>query len=262
MAVYCQLPDQAIELDAAVGGLILVRDRHIVVDLAASIPGTGVASDTVHNADRSSQKDPATLRAIQSGLHCFTGRPGQDETNIRRRIIDDMAPGEDNMVEFGVALHALGDSYAHRKNTDYMCRVPYGHAFEGGEERDVVGPDNAERFRAYCSNLYDALKGAAEKRQLKPRARPGEGILKSGLDTLTRATRSKSEQIVYLRNTATQIGQSMRPFRPNQDALEPILMLNIDGVAIGAYAYDAALACARKWAFEAAPPRVRQRRVS
>jgi len=64
------------------------------------------------------------------------------------------------------------------------------------------------------------------------------------------------------RATATHIGQSMRPFRPNQDALEPILMLSIDGVAIGAYAYDTALACARKWAFEAAPPRVRQRRVS
>lgn len=252
IAVYCQLPDQAIELDAGVAGTILARDKDFTTFVATNIPLVSRLSNNAVNADRSTLTDLRRLAEVQSGLHCFTGRPGDEETQIRRKIVEEMKPGAGTLVEYGLALHALGDSYAHRNRFNDMCGVPYGHAPSGA--CDEIGPDSAAMYDEYCHTLYELLAGAAKKLQLKARADLNNTILKSGLDTLKRRSWPKSEQFVYLRNTATNIGQSMRSeYKPDQDKLEPISTLRIADVLLGDYAYSRALACARNWAH--VPPR-------
>jgi hypothetical protein len=144
-AFFCQMADQVIELDAKQCGFAIGRHEGLVVaaDFLVAGPeglasGAGeVAADVmIHQYmatragirlrresvlrsldwDALKAADPIELSYedlwdVQEGLHCLTGDDAAAETTWRAAKARNCAPGT---VACGLALHALGDSFAHR----------------------------------------------------------------------------------------------------------------------------------------------------
>src|ERR1051325_10733888 len=128
-------------------------------------------------------------RHIQRGLHCLTGRRGSGETKSRLSIADQYNPTSsyDHLVAFGLAVHALGDSYAHRRGSETDAAMhdgPFGHAslsIDLGEEKDVICKRTAWAYNQYTADLFKAMTGAAKRAGLTARAEIGKGSLIFGL---------------------------------------------------------------------------------
>ncbi len=112
-AMFTQMPDQVDELDATCAGL----------DLLKTFAVTPFVMDRI-----------AKDYAVQKGLHCLTGGNAALET-ARRQIILQSAALES--MEFGLAIHPFGDSYAHR--VLYHQDVLYGPG--AGHLRAWTTPD-------------------------------------------------------------------------------------------------------------------------
>lgn len=88
---------------------------------------------------------------IIRGLHCLTGRSSSEETSFRIQTVQE---NWKNPVISGIALHALGDSFAHRKlfNEEVMYNSEIGHA------HNVHEPDYLSQrpliYLAYAKALY------------------------------------------------------------------------------------------------------------
>lgn len=67
---------------------------------------------------------------IQAGLHALTGGDALQETEHRRKILRRFSPIDKEILQLGLAVHAFGDSYAHRDFHDgkNMYGPPAGHA--------------------------------------------------------------------------------------------------------------------------------------
>jgi hypothetical protein len=120
IAYYCQLPDLADELDAKEAGYAAV--------------GRTVTF-----------RDDARERQIQIGLHALSGEKAGREFQKWVHILGRFSPYiEDDILPFGLALHAFGDSYSHRNSDGVMYRPPFGHAPTG--EPDVIGPEREKLY--------------------------------------------------------------------------------------------------------------------
>lgn len=101
---------------------------------------------------------------VHKGLHSLTGELMERETEKRLAILNGINPSADPLA-FGLALHAFGDSYAHRDTPNGRMFGPgVGHGIESGASRvgieghshvDGVGPTKRGDYEAYVGQLYD-----------------------------------------------------------------------------------------------------------
>jgi Domain of unknown function (DUF4157) len=97
------------------------------------------------------------IRVIHRGLHALTGRNVEIEQRCRAQILEEALQKNDDFIT-GLALHAFGDSYAHRdrKNKSMLSSEYWGHGFDSFTHKHEV--DNIGTYREvyidYCENLY------------------------------------------------------------------------------------------------------------
>ena len=193
LALYAQMPDQVDELDATSAGvdmMVSVRDAPVLRDIQ-----------------------------IQMGLHALTGGDAEQETAGRAKRLKNAALGS---FEFGLALHAYGDSYAHRQisHPSRMYDPGFGHAVEYVHFRDAHSPDFTNRrcllFKRYGCEMFDlvrTLPGIGS-------ARLSTSTVGSAMDSIT-AVDGDSAQIATVRAmTLYALQQKMDPYRPEAEKLQ------------------------------------------
>lgn len=194
-AFFCQMPDQVLEFDAiaaavdfmqpsfpsAVPGLgepatppenTYAERVEIAPPYSIPIGDTGVsytvfpgmAFDLPIEAASSRDRRQLVDRQISSGLHCLTGRRGQDEVAFRAANSRDVASDE---VAFGISLHCFGDSYSHQDSSGVMYQPIRGHAHDGHSPDSLR--QHQTQYLAYVGALYALIKecfGTSEKVKL------------------------------------------------------------------------------------------------
>jgi len=140
-AFYAQLPDLVCELDATKAGLEFAET---VVDLASG------AADLPAAIEKGVQDLTRDLQ-VQIGLHALTGWECGPERERRRRILEKTACGS---LDFGLAVHAFGDAFAHtRADSSKLYSAPMGHLWYWRE------PDrlnvHADLYRKYSQILFE-----------------------------------------------------------------------------------------------------------
>jgi hypothetical protein len=131
-----------------------------------------VAQQFQDSARKEREKSPETfenLLTVQMGLHCLTGGESKSETAFRRSVAKDLprsgALGGDWAL--GVALHAFGDSYAHRyvDDPEWMYDWGAGHAVEaqqGHEPDNINHPSRRGPYVTYGAAMYDIFLARTE----------------------------------------------------------------------------------------------------
>jgi hypothetical protein len=171
LAFYAQMPDQVSNLDAKLAGIAWAK--------SAFWPSGPIRERMVGGENRF---DSATYQ-IQAGLHCLNHREGKAESKRREAILRKLPA--DNFLEFsfGLGLHALGDSFAHRNDDGMTFIAPFGHAGAGksfderivklGTEIDNLSK-HSDRYNEYCLRMYHTVgdcfgnKTAEERRSVLP----------------------------------------------------------------------------------------------
>ncbi len=180
MAVLSQLPDEAAEFEAVYTGAIAGTYRlngglngpqvwdgaESGIAYKAGIPVAKLEHVKKRLEMQYSENDGKFLndasrsavyghcRIIQRGLHCLTGGGYNDVRSSRKQYLQSRAYGS---LEFGVALHSFGDSFAHSQEgwgNGWKCwDFPLGHGLDGH------WPDHPVRrgvvYQKYCRELYD-----------------------------------------------------------------------------------------------------------
>jgi hypothetical protein len=175
LAFYAQMPDQVCDLDATCAGLAW--------SASAPIPAAGKIRDQVVGGE---DRFDSYINSIQAGLHCLNGkdsgklRPqgtkiGMDSSDPypqgepRRRLANLRKLADNHYLDlsFGLGLHALGDSYAHRSADGRMYMGPKGHFLPGGSiprsVKDFMGfevdavDEHPDLYSDYCIDLFRAI---------------------------------------------------------------------------------------------------------
>jgi hypothetical protein len=142
VAFYTQMPDEVAELDAT----------HMAIESVGPVMLNWGAERAVRERD-----------AVQRGGHALTGRPSAEERARRSALTSVLKP---DLPEFGLSVHALGDSFAHSTIGDesMMYQPVAGHLAQGVAE-DPHAPDFIQRrpslYLAYVQALYRAFVSAA-----------------------------------------------------------------------------------------------------
>jgi len=175
LAFYAQMPDQVCDLDATCAGLAW--------SASAPIPAAGKIRDQVVGGE---DRFDSYINSIQAGLHCLNGRDSgklrpagtkigidfndpypQGEPKRRLANLRKLANNHYLDLSFGLGLHALGDSYAHRTADGHMYMGPKGHFLPGGSiprnvkefmgfEVDAI-EEHSELYSNYCIDLFRAI---------------------------------------------------------------------------------------------------------
>lgn len=103
IAFFAQMGDEVVELDA-------VEQGKKWVEMQAGMSALGVVG---RFAAAPLKERMRVAMEIGSGLHCLTGADSTRETGWRASILEKAEVGDDNL-KLGLAIHAFGDSYAHR----------------------------------------------------------------------------------------------------------------------------------------------------
>lgn len=165
-AFLAWMPDQISELDAIFVQMVNVKDmirrQHVLYK-----PSAG----EILNFDFPTLQHMIFddyMRMIHEGFHCLNGRNASKETNYRhKRAKEAYKASEDYPWVFGLALHAFGDSFAHRKINDHtMYDAGWGHAVE------LVGRDvpneNPEWDRKHEDDGWTYRGGAVDTVDFRP----------------------------------------------------------------------------------------------
>jgi len=107
IAFFAQMGDEVVELDAVEQGLEWGK---LQAGKSAAHAG-GAISRAV--ADKFLNERMRVAKEIGMGLHCLTGAEAECETGWRASILERIETGDDDL-KLGLAVHAFGDSYAHR----------------------------------------------------------------------------------------------------------------------------------------------------
>ena len=291
IAFYTQLPDEVSDLDAYRAGMAMpgqagggvgawlydrtlgpAEDAFISAnnEIAAAMP-YGYGRMAPRNRDRSFDDFQRGLQ-VQRGLHALTGANCEVETGRRTRILRTIDPAA-APLDYGIALHAFGDSFAHRE-ADGMHMYPQmiGHGAASGLVReardrhlpemtqhpDAVGPHHAEIFILYATALHTLFVAG-----FPPGLRVGAPMplptMMAGLRTIIAASNAAADtpaeharQISTLRQMARAIVPAgMHPYDPeNQDDV-PIDSFRPRNTEIGVSREQIrhALARAQAWSF-------------
>jgi hypothetical protein len=172
IAFFTQVPDLVEELDAKAGGINWGGDAAMVYlkslpHFCSHILPASYEKFWRDSLDSSIDRMVYSWQ-IQAGLHALTGGDGEEETLKRTRILTKYKP--EKIPEFGLAVHAFGDSFAHRDFHDgkNMYGPPLGHLAEFfnhvirlDSRTDPHDPDNIvlrpALYRKYGEALYKVL---------------------------------------------------------------------------------------------------------
>ena len=194
-AFFCQLPDQVFEFDAVAATLDAIDYKGFETTAAIGAWKTGAKYSTPshgvegypgqkpnpelhwesHTVMRPAGRvmiktvvqgwyhsTPARRmeidREVMMGLHGLTGGWAQTETAFREQMLKE---AHDDL-EFGLALHPYGDSFAHRQisNPNFMYKASHlGHGPDGHEPDNIAarGGKNG-MYLTYVERLYNLCK--------------------------------------------------------------------------------------------------------
>ena len=165
---------------------------------------------------------------IEVGLHSLSGGSSSAETQYRTEIANRYNPGT---LAFGLAVHAFGDSFAHRvvDHEDTMYAAPLGHGIEGvnaffrGEEAPAESPDwiyrRPDLYINYGTQLYNLF---ISKQANNPSAKDARVSIASFQADLREVTKISSEgsQIDLLVSKTTSLSTSATTiYRPSGEKL-------------------------------------------
>jgi hypothetical protein len=165
LAFYAQLPDQITDLDAIVAGKSWVET--IVVRTILPVTGPLIT------------RPPQPHLDVQASLHCLDGNLASAESRFRLEVLNKQSLSAPFQFEYGLALHAFGDSFAHRDNDSDTARMfiyPYGHLGKYSKHihpEDLMGlgdsVDNINRrdklYKQYGLDMYNLfLRETGKKR--------------------------------------------------------------------------------------------------
>lgn len=146
-AFFAQMPDQVNRLDA----IEVQKDRMFA--------GTGpkIAADMWKNE----------RTEIHQGLHSLTGGSAIEERAFRTSQVLQSKPGT---IDFGFALHAFGDSYAHTEmdGSGKLYETGWGHFWDWTRPDEISA--RPELYKQYVQDLYLMLSYASTGSGFKPRA--------------------------------------------------------------------------------------------
>ncbi|WP_426960134.1 DUF4157 domain-containing protein [Muricoccus radiodurans] len=292
IAFYCQLPDEVAALDA-----VEVVAPNLGLGAITGIPGwiyentVGTATDAMHTmyngfvdmvpygagGGHMYREKPRSFERfsmgldVQSGLHALTGRSATVETANRLAILRGIDPAA-NPLEFGIALHAFGDSFAHRDDAAGRMFPPMiGHGGESVQSRmqrkvgidtehhhvDAVGPFRAPIYREYILALHELFTT-----RFSPGHRPGFKLTATEAadalvtivapnDTMADSRPERLRQVSAIRALAQRapLSVTMDPYAPETlekaqslDEFRPPPDFTVSQIHI-----NQALACGRWW---------------
>lgn len=179
IGLYTQLPDLVSEIDATEAGKGWGKKYGEAMASTAElyishvIPGKSITEFWQHSQDAAIDKMVSDWQ-VQAGLHALTGGDAETETTKRTNILSQCAPGS---LEFGLAVHAFGDSFAHRDfhNGDKMYGPPFGHlaelvnhAIRADSGWDPHDPDKIvlrkELYYRYGAGLYQIFSAKSSRK--------------------------------------------------------------------------------------------------
>ncbi len=186
IAFYAQMPDEISDLDAAQAGFAMLRQSGEMAEAvwhdntmghledAAIWLNNGFASMVPYGSGYMMARERPRVYGdfvryitVQRGLHALTGSNVEVETANRTRILRRIDPVA-APLDYGIALHAFGDSYAHREADGvHMYPTGSGHAIDTQVARssrghipemtihpDAVGPHHRDIFLRYAGDMY------------------------------------------------------------------------------------------------------------
>lgn len=219
---------------------------------------------------------------VQKGLHALTGRTCEAETRRRIEISLSYRPLAGQEFEFGLSLHPLGDSFAHRDDAaGRMFPPPLGHGLRG-HAPDLLSPHRGGLYRRYVAALHEVLTRAAGTTHTAPLSteetvaalatiippfpalsedeiralamRPGREGMDPLLSEMRRRQRAaepdEERQIAQIRALAAErLGQRLRPYAPER--FESVAFDDFQappGIAVPRTLVQRAFELARAWA--------------
>jgi hypothetical protein len=237
-AFYAQMPDEVEELDAK---HLLIQSALTKLIVDTSGPGvtfrlyesvkqgvTNAFIDTFNGIQSaygqsvvtaappltSYQRMEKQLNDVHNGIHVLTGGRALEERSYRADNLQKMKPGT---PEFGINLHAFGDSYAHTQmdNANRLYHTGLGHA------RHTTTPDEIEHrqgiYLQYVIQLYRNLADIAKRQGLTPLLPENEVLLIAREVSLQK---DSDAQIALIRKmTAGMMGVTMSGHQPEKEGL-------------------------------------------
>jgi len=201
IAFYAQMGDEVIELDATEQGIKWLKMAATEQAAYATSPVNGAMASILL------EKSMRVSKEIGMGLHCLTGAASDCETAWRAHVLE-TAPQTAGNLALGLAVHAFGDSFAHRDISDprkmYPPVIGHGRIMIDDAKKGKMPsrklaeiPDHLDQrpdlYRQYGEELY----AIARYRWQAPLAR---GISLSLLrDTLTEIASVSGEKAQILK---------------------------------------------------------------
>lgn len=204
-AFFCQMPDQVANFDAKEAG----EDYVLTVVLPVLL---GHGKDVTAHA--------LELMEVQRGLHCLTGRDSSAETQLRVDVLKQQSRELGSAI-FGLALHALGDSFAHRNrsNPSVMYDAPYGHFYlelKWGQSVDNI-KEHANLYKNYASTLFAALLAIGKTLNFRPLLE--QGVFDAAIASFCSGSSDEARQIDTIRNYCKDKLKQLNSYAP--EAAEP-----------------------------------------
>jgi hypothetical protein len=302
LAFWTQMADEIDELNAVPAGIAMVTENatsypsDLYADMVAGYANLerSILAEVFANSPYAQHVVPPPAIAryerseayfnwqnVQRGLHALTGRECEAETRRRVGITGSFDPRRGQEFEFGLSLHPLGDSFAHRDDSNgRMFAPPLGHG-PHGHEPDVLGEHRRALYRRYVGTLHQVLSVAAGSTRGAPLSeaatvaaldtiipirrslsddqiralsrrpgREGHDPLLSAMRANARASEPDEEtQIAQIRALArSQIGQAMQPYTPETfDSGAFSSFRAPPGIAVPLAHVQRALVLAREW---------------
>jgi hypothetical protein len=236
IAFWAQMPDQIAELD---GFLAAIR---LQTTICKAPPPSRNRSPSTQSPPEPVECHPQDM-AVLIGLHTLTGGPSAPATARFRQILLD---AKLDSLKFGLAIHAYGDSFAHRvlDHPDRLYGPQLGHTVEWVETMTVRGTEDCDHinrrpdlYNDYCLALYDII--CKKTPQIKDRlfmpdeatrlARYGANVTPAQaeqnqiVEQLTNVVEKDTEegQISALRRLIANLGVRMDDYEPEKEAKAP-----------------------------------------
>lgn len=150
LALYSQLPDEVGRWDAIAQK---VQKELRVLSFSLIMSGSYGYNPLMEQQMEDIDAAQDNVVAVQQGLHALTGTRGADETEITAEVL----LNAEDLETAGVAIHRLGDTFAHRDvdDTGLLYETGFGHF------RDFHEPDEIHRrpelFKSYVTKLAETL---------------------------------------------------------------------------------------------------------
>jgi hypothetical protein len=172
-----------------------------------------------------------TLEEIQAGLHCLTGGSSKLELEKRTALMKQAAMALSKLapsakLDFGLATHAYGDAFAHRRQDDpaTMYGTGKGHAVDsifGDSPDDITNKNRADIYLEYAQGFFDIVKQQNVDAQTN-RAKDKESLdrnLRTILQLEKDAPGEESDGLWFRAIARKHLNVTMHAYRPQDTAM-------------------------------------------